>query len=179
LSKSFLVISRCFLWFYTATKITACEKKRGTPFLFADCTLIYRNVVLLFTETLHSYLPKTLYCYLPITTLDRDILSEIYDIRDTLTIRFRGDNEPRKVYSPYSFDLNLHGKYYDFLKELSLRNEFFKSYYESTQVTGGIGPTLYAKILHENSEIDFSQREERLVVIISFLSLGKPIYQDK
>jgi hypothetical protein len=128
---------------------------------------------------LHSYLPKTLYCYLPITTLDRDILSEIYDIRDTLTIRFRGDNEPRKVYSPYSFDLNLHGKYYDFLKELSLRNEFFKSYYESTQVTGGIGPTLYAKILHENSEIDFSQREERLVVIISFLSLGKPIYQDK
>jgi hypothetical protein len=112
-------------------------------------------------------------------TLDRDILSEIYDIRDTLTIRFRGDNEPRKVYRPYSFDLNLHGKYYDFLKELSLRNEFFKSYYESTQVTGGIGPTLYANILHENSEIDFSQREERLVVIISFLSLGKPIYQDK
>jgi hypothetical protein len=112
-------------------------------------------------------------------TLDKNILSEIYDIRDTLTIRFRGDKEPRKVYSPYSFDLNLHGKYYDFLKELSLRNEFFKSYYESTQFAGDIAPTLYAMILHEHSEIDFDNREERLVVIISLLRLGKPIYQDK
>ena len=112
-------------------------------------------------------------------TLDKNILSEIYDIRDTLTIRSRGENEPRKVYSPYSFDLNLHGKYSDFLKELSLRNDFFKSYYETIQVAGDIAPTLYAKILHENSEIDFDNREERLVVIISLLRLGKTIYPDK
>lgn len=112
-------------------------------------------------------------------TLDKNILSEIYDIKDTMTIRFRGDDEPRKVYSPYSFDLNLHGKYSGFLKELSLRSDFFKSYYETILVTGDIAPTLYAKILHENSEIDFDNREERLVVIISLLRLGKPIYQDK
>jgi len=112
-------------------------------------------------------------------TLDKNILSEIYDIRDTLKIQFRGEDTPRIIYSPYSFDLNLYSKYYGFLKELSLRNEFFKSYYESTQVAGDISPTLYAKILHENSKIDFSQREERLVVIISLLRLGKTIYADK
>ena len=108
-------------------------------------------------------------------TLDKEILSEIYDIRDTVTIRFRGEDEPRKVYSPYSFDLNLHGKYADFLQELSLKNDFFKSYYEIIQVAGDIAPTLYAKILHENNKIDFDNREERLVVIISLLRLGKTI----
>ena len=112
-------------------------------------------------------------------TLDKKTLSEIYVIRDTLTIRFRGENKPRKVYSPYSFDLNLHGKYSDFLKELSLRNDFFKIYYETIQVAGDIAPNLYAKILHENNKIDFDDREERLVVIITLLCLGKIIYHDK
>jgi hypothetical protein len=112
-------------------------------------------------------------------TLDKNILSEIYNISDTLTIIFRGETEPRKVYSPYSFKLNLHGKYSDFLNELSLRNDFIKSYYEIIQLAGDITPSLYAMILHENNEIDFDNSEERLVVIISLLRLGTSIYQDK
>ncbi len=110
-------------------------------------------------------------------TLDKNILSEIYDIRDTLTIHFRGENEPRKCYSPYSFNLNLQGKYFDFLKDLSYKNDFFKSYYETIQVAGDISPTSYSKILNEHSEIDFDNREERLIVIISLLEFGKPIYR--
>ena len=110
-------------------------------------------------------------------TLDKNILSEIYNIKDTLTVNFRGENGPQKVYSPYSLSLNLHGKYFDFLKDLSLKNDFFKSYYENIQVAGDISPTHYSKILHEHSEIDFNNREERLVVIISLLEIGKTISQ--
>jgi uncharacterized membrane protein YwaF len=73
--------------------------------------------------------------------------------------------------------LNLRGKYFDFLKDLSLKNDFFKSYYENIQVAGDISPTHYSKILHEHSEIDFNNREERLVVIISLWEIGKTISQ--
>ena len=111
-------------------------------------------------------------------TLDKKILSEFYDIKDTLRIRFRGENEPNIVYSPYSFDLNLNGKYYDFIKELSLRNDFFKNYYETIQVAGDIAPTIYPLIIYENNKIDFDNREERLVIIISLLRLGKTIYRE-
>jgi hypothetical protein len=112
-------------------------------------------------------------------TLDKKVLSEIFEMKDTLTIRFRGENEPRKVYRPYSFDLNLHGKYVAFLKDLSSRNDFFKNYYESIEVAGGISPVNYAMMLHDYNKIDFSKEEERLVVIIHFLQTREPIQSDK
>ncbi len=106
-------------------------------------------------------------------TLDKVVLSEIYDINDTLTVHFRGENEPRKIYSPYSFDLNYNGKYVTFLKELSSRNDFFKKYYESILVAGDISPVNYAMILHDYNKIDFSKKEERLVLIVNLLCAGE------
>src|SRR5512133_2885177 len=48
-------------------------------------------------------------------SIDRYVLSEIYDIRDTVNFHFCGENEARKLYSPYSFNLNYDGKYASFL----------------------------------------------------------------
>jgi len=112
-------------------------------------------------------------------TLDKGALSEIYDIRDTLTIHFRGEGKARKIYSPYTFSLNFDGKYVTFLKELSLRNDFYKDYYETVQVSGDIGPTNYARILSDYKKIDFSKKEERLVFIINLLRTTETIKRDK
>src|SRR6185312_12889581 len=38
------------------------------PYLPKLCTAIYRSCAFLFTETRYSYLPISVYCYLPITT---------------------------------------------------------------------------------------------------------------
>jgi len=112
-------------------------------------------------------------------TLDKDALSEIYDIRDTLTIHFRGEDKARKIYSPYSFSLNFDGKYVAFLKELSLRNDFYKKYYDTVQASGDIGPSNYARILSDYKNIDFANKEERLVFIINLLRTGETIKRDK
>jgi hypothetical protein len=108
-------------------------------------------------------------------TLDKNVLSEFYNIKDTLTIHFRGENNFRKVYSPFSFDLNLTGKYFDLLKELSSRNDFFKKYFENIQNAGDISPVNYAMILLDYNKIDFSKKDERLVVIINLLHARAPV----
>ena len=112
-------------------------------------------------------------------TLDKGALSEIYDIRDTLTIHFRGEGKARKIYSPYSFSLNFDGKYVAFLKELSSRSDFYRNYYESVQVGGDISPKNYAMILQDYKKIDFNKKEERLVFIINLLRTVETIKRDK
>jgi len=124
---------------------------------------------------LNAFLPNKEEQIVFYQTLDKKVLSEIFIIKDTLTIRFKGEIESRKVYRPYSFDLNLHGKYAAFLKELSSRNVFFKNYYESIEVAGGISPVNYAMMLHDYNKIDFSKEEERLVVIINLLQTRETI----
>ena len=112
-------------------------------------------------------------------TLDKSVLTEIYDIRDTLTIHFRGEDEARQFYSPFSFNLNYDGKYVSFLKELSSKSEFFKNYYESIQVAGDISPVNSEMILHDYNKIDFNKKEERLVLIINLLRTGETIKLDE
>ncbi|OQB80284.1 MAG: hypothetical protein BWX87_01534 [Bacteroidetes bacterium ADurb.Bin123] len=82
-------------------------------------------------------------------SLDKNVLSEIYDIRDTLTIQFRGEDEARQFNRHFSFNLNYDGKYVSFCKELSSKSKIFKNYYESIQVGGDISPSNYAMILHD------------------------------
>lgn len=112
-------------------------------------------------------------------TLEKKVLSEFYDIKDTLTFRYKGENEARNFYRPYSFTLNYDGKFVSFLKELSSKNEFFRNYYESVQAAGDISPSNYGMLLHDFNKIDFKNREERFVVIISLLRIGKTIYPDR
>lgn len=104
-------------------------------------------------------------------TLNRNALSEIYDITDTVVVFSRSSKEYEKIYRPFSFSLNYSGKYIDFLKKLSNRNSFFEDYYESIMVAGGISPVSFSLILTYYENIDFSRKEERLVYIITILEL--------
>lgn len=112
-------------------------------------------------------------------TLNKSALSEIYNIKDTLAIRLKGVDEVRKVYRPYSFSLNVEGKYMGVLKELSRTNEFFRNYYQLVETCGDIGPANYDLILRNYKKIDFSKDEERLVVIIHLLRTGETIKADE
>ena len=63
-------------------------------------------------------------------TLDREELSEIYVIQDTVKLFDRNKKEPINTYLPYSFRLNTQGKYVELLKLLATRNDFYKEYYK-------------------------------------------------
>lgn len=109
------------------------------------------------------------------STLDRKALEEIYRITDTLKYYNRFKKEFVKVYQPYSFSLNTQGKYYDLLKLLAKRNEYFKEYLNSIDLAGDLSPSNYRAILHGYKNIDFSKKEERLVLIVNLLNSEKVI----
>lgn len=109
------------------------------------------------------------------STLDRKALEEIYGITDTVKYYNRFKKEFVKVYQPYSFVLNTQGKYYDLLKLLAKRNEYFKEYLNSIEVAGDLSPSNYIAILHGYKNIDFSKKEERLVLIVNLLHLQKNV----
>ncbi len=137
---------------------------------FGSAKLIIKN-----SEDLHLLAPSRNERINFYKTLDECSLSEIFTVDDTLKVRFRGSKEEHSLYSPYSFTLNLSGKYVIFLKELSTTNHFFKAYYESIEICGDICPTNYSLILSDYKEVDFSKKEQRLVIIISFLRLQETI----
>jgi hypothetical protein len=102
-------------------------------------------------------------------TLDKEALKEIFIISDTVKYYNRLNNEWISVYQPFSFTLNNDGQYFQLLKTLSTRNDFFKSYFESVENCGDLCPTNYAAILTGFHNIDFKKKEERLVLIINLL----------
>jgi hypothetical protein len=104
-------------------------------------------------------------------TLDSMHLAEFYTISDSVWVRTNRENGRQRIFSPYSFKLNLHGKYIAFLKEFCPSSTFFKDHYEHIEIAGDLSPSIYARIFHEYNQIDFNKKEERLVLIISLLRL--------
>ena len=61
------------------------------------------------------------------------------------------------------------------LKKLSVRNEFYAKYYERAVSCNNLCPIHDAMILQEFKSIDFSKKEERLVLIVNLLIQNEPI----
>jgi len=108
-------------------------------------------------------------------TLDKEALKEIFIISDTVKYYNRLNKEWISVYQPFSFTLNIDGQYFQLIKTLSTRNDFFKSYFESVERCGDLCPTNYAAILTGFHNIDFKKKEERLVLIINLLHAQEPL----
>ncbi len=102
-------------------------------------------------------------------SLDKEALKEIYIINDTAKL-CNGNKLTLNVCQPFSFDLNMHGRYFKLLKILSKRNDFFKSYFELIKKSGGLNPQSYSHILKSFQKIDFTKKEERLVLIINLMN---------
>ena len=102
-------------------------------------------------------------------TLDKDAFKEIFVICDSIKYFNRNKKEWTYLYQPYSFSLNIQGQYFQLLKVLSSRNDFFNSYFKSVETCGDLSPANYSAIMTEFKNIDFSKKEERLVLIINLL----------
>lgn len=101
-------------------------------------------------------------------SLDKEALKEIYIINDTVSI-YNSNERILNAYQPFSFNINMDGKYFELLEILSKRNDFFKSYFEFVETSGGLNPQTYSHILKGFRNIDFTRKEERLVLIVSLL----------
>lgn len=112
-------------------------------------------------------------------TLDKEALKEIFVISDSVKYYNRLKKEWISVYQPFSFTLNNHGRYFQLLKTISTRNDFFKSYFESVENCGDVCPTNYAAILTGFNNIDFKKKEERLVLIINLLHAQETLNIDE
>jgi hypothetical protein len=113
-------------------------------------------------------------------TLDKDVLSNIFRITDTIYWYSSPKVVVEAEYYPYQF-LTGSLKYLDFIKALSTRNDFYSYYHNGLKATGDISPTIYGSILMQynneypehvkkfNEAFDFSKKEDRFAFIVPFL----------
>ena len=114
-------------------------------------------------------------------TLDKDVLSNIFQITDTIYWYSSGVVVEADYY-PYQFSTGSL-KYLDFMKTLSTRNDFFSSYHNGIENFGDIPPSVYGNIFRAynnendspehvkkfNEAFDFSKKEDRFAFIVPFL----------
>ena len=109
-------------------------------------------------------------------TLDKDVLSKFFHIRDTLFWHSK-EGFVEAEYYPYQFS-STNTKYLNFIKSLSTRNEFYSSYNEEIELFYGFSPAVFATIIktysneHEkkfSEAFNFSKKEDRFVFIATFL----------
>jgi len=75
--------------------------------------------------------------------------------------------------------LNTKGRYFELLKLLSYKNEFFRMYYEDILEWGTIRHTTYALIFTDYHKVNFSEKEERLVLIVHFLQIQQDLTREE
>jgi len=98
-----------------------------------------------------------------VNSLDKNSLSELYIIRDSVKIF------DTVIKVPYDFTLNHRGKFiHKYLKKLSRRNEILKDYYRGTILAGDITPITYAMLMHDYEKFNFNNRDERFAFIAAF-----------
>jgi len=111
--------------------------------------------------------------------LDKETLKEIFIISDSVNGYSRKEKKQISVYQPFTFKLNTKGQYYKLLKILSERNEFYKNYFNSLNCVGDLGIKNYTAILTKYRDIDFSKKEERLVLIVNLLHMKEGVNFDE
>ena len=121
-------------------------------------------------------------------TLDKDVLSDLFEIKDSIYWYSSGVFIESEHKPYYQLDIPYH-KYLDFLKILSTRNDFYFFYYDHYEKIGDFGPTIYADIIlaydKEHLEyrkyketFDFSRKEDRFAFIIPFLVTNEIITRE-
>jgi hypothetical protein len=107
--------------------------------------------------------------------LDKKGLSEIFIVGDTL--KYFDTKERKRVvrYFPYYVNLNMRGAYVRMLEKLSHSSTFMNEYYK--QVHGYRNPTAgsYGMILRDYRKLNFSDPAQRLVFIVTILSVNEKI----
>lgn len=106
-------------------------------------------------------------------SLNQSNLKAFFHISDSMLVKITLEEPPLKMYSPFTFELNVHGKFMAFLKDLSQRNDFFNSFYMNIYNSGEMSPANYAKIRNDFNQVDFNKKDERLAIVIALLRLGR------
>lgn len=96
-------------------------------------------------------------------SLDKEAFNEMYFVRDSIKIF------DSILSVPYHFNLNVYGKYVQFVKRLSERNYLFKKFYSDYTSAGDVSPTTLVWLMFDHNKINFSSRDERLVFISVFM----------
>jgi len=98
-----------------------------------------------------------------VKSLDKNSLSELYFIRDSVKVF------DTIIKVPYDFTPNYRGKFiHKFLKKLSKRNEILEDYYWGMIHLGDVAPTTVAKLMHDYEKFNFNNRDERFAFISAF-----------
>ena len=107
--------------------------------------------------------------------LDKKGLSEIFIVGDTL--KYFDTKERKRVerYFPYYVNMNMRGAYIKMLEKLSHTSPFVNDYYK--QIHGYRNPTAgcYGMILRDYRKLNFSDPAQRLVFIVTILSVNEKI----
>lgn len=98
-----------------------------------------------------------------VKSLDKNSLSELYFIRDSVKVF------DTIIKVPYDFTPNYRGKFiHKFLKKLSKRNETLNIYYKDFVDAGDVSPVALIMFMYEYENLDFNNRDERFAFISAF-----------
>ena len=111
-------------------------------------------------------------------TLDRDVLSNLFRISDTI-YWYSSGNLIEEEFIPFQqFDINF-PRYFDFMKILSTRNDFYTDYFNFVDAIGDLPSAAFAISVYSNNDyferkkyneaFNFSKKEDRFAFIVPFL----------
>ncbi|MGB0888296.1 MAG: hypothetical protein ACPGSL_09255 [Vicingaceae bacterium] len=69
-------------------------------------------------------------------------------------------------------NINIHGRYWKWLKSYSKGNKLLEKYVNATEQGGAIGPFSTNMFFHKQEEFDFNKWEHRLIWMIHFVSIS-------
>jgi hypothetical protein len=112
-------------------------------------------------------------------SLNRKDLSEFYFIQDSICVFNREKRKTENRYKPFRLMLNTEGSYFELLRQLSYKKEFFRMYYKDILVAGTISPSSWGLIFKDYHKVNFDNKEERLVLIVQFLQIQPEITHEE
>ena len=162
-NKSELVTIEKIISYYDEFVVSNSEIKHPIDIAYSEFLNERCQKAIMFNN-LNFLLPENKGKFKFYDTLDSITFKEIFNIRDSINY-----TNGVTIYSPYTLSINYNGKYMDLLELLAQKNDFFNNYYQAIISTGDIGPYNYAVVLEEYDNLDFTKKEERLVLIINLL----------
>jgi hypothetical protein len=200
---SILFIACCFLTAFTQSYPTKALKKTFSEVQLRDIEIIakYMDSLVLYhhpkldkSTAYHTFFDSLRINFLETDSVDGQLaINELikYDFLNSLdTSTFHTiwiDDSPLMVRTRdtiiknppnyHSLDINNQGKVMNYLKRLGEKSRYFKSVHETIEMSGSIGPSLFAGMFYKHDYLDFNNIDDRFWAAIFYLTIEESIEQ--
>lgn len=199
---SILFITSCFLSAFAQSYPTKALKKTFSEVQlidieriakYMDSLVLYHHAKLDTSTAYHTFFDslRTNYLEIEFISTDNFAIDEelkynfLYSLDSTTFNNIWIDDNPLMVRTKdtiienppnyHSLDINNQEKVMDYLKRLGKRSKSFRSIHELIEMSGSIGPTLFAGMFYKHDNLNFNNIDDRLWAAIFYLTIEESI----